>query len=857
MRMFHIAFAALLLIGCAAGSAPETTCAEMQCVEGCTDTINGPVCDACPDGFSGDGETCSDVDECATDNGGCDSLALCMNESGGFTCGACPAGYEGDGESGCSDIDECLTDNGGCSDLANCTNTPGSFQCGDCPTGYVDDGDDCVDIDECATNNGGCDALTECVNNPGNFVCGACPAGYLGDGSSGCVDVDECVTDNGGCDELTTCSNSLGGFACSACPAGFSGDGLSGCDDINECAANNGGCDTRTTCTNSVGSFACGECPAGFSGNGSTGCVDIDECATDNGGCDDPLASVCTNNVGEAPTCECAGDDGFEANQSPAAATPLNAISAQAAAGNDDWFTFDVARLATREVLFVAEPGVDVELFDAEGTLLEQTVSNGGVVSLVAQNSAEVPATFDVRIASPNSCVPYTLDATCNDDEIEPNDDLATAVVLVSGAVHWVQPSSSDIFSVTVGAFETTQVSIEKTFGTAVTIRVLDAGGNELDASVGVGLADTVTIDNAAEGSALNAFIEVTASDCSQYRLTETQTCDDASEPNDLWDTAVALSPLAGPISGSASFGDEDWFTLSVVDDDLFDVVSTGGVSVTIFDEFGRVAPLPLGNQLATPRVFLVRVVGGASCTGYTLDVVDASCTADAFEDNDTFAQASVLSFSSQLTAEGAEDDFYEFTVAANTTASVIALFENGQSDLDMRLLNAAEAQIGSSGGIGDSEVIPVVNSSGTTATFKARVFAFDGLCAPYVFAVTTCVDDDSAEPNNTPRQASALASNADLAINHVTDDWSTTVVLPGETVDVSIAFIDANADLDLQLFDAHGVLLDSSGSVGNSEAVSFRNDLAAPQTVYLRTFIFQSPSAIDNCNTYSMSVVR
>ena len=40
-----------------------------------------------------------------------------------------------------SDVDECLTDNGGCDSKRTCTNTPGGRTCGDCPSGWMDDGD--------------------------------------------------------------------------------------------------------------------------------------------------------------------------------------------------------------------------------------------------------------------------------------------------------------------------------------------------------------------------------------------------------------------------------------------------------------------------------------------------------------------------------------------------------------------------------------------------------------------------------------------------------------------------------------------------------------------------------------------
>jgi hypothetical protein len=70
---------------------------------------------ACKEGFYGSPEKgCTDVNECASANGGCHKLASCKNTPGSRVCGACPPDFQGTGYVGCFDVNECP--NGDCSD---------------------------------------------------------------------------------------------------------------------------------------------------------------------------------------------------------------------------------------------------------------------------------------------------------------------------------------------------------------------------------------------------------------------------------------------------------------------------------------------------------------------------------------------------------------------------------------------------------------------------------------------------------------------------------------------------------------------------------------------------------------------
>ncbi|XP_027051437.1 fibulin-1-like, partial [Pocillopora damicornis] len=126
--------------------------------------------------------TCSeDLDECVGNNHDCSKNGICTNTHGSYKC-HCTSGYSGDGRS-CADIDECSLSNE-CDSSATCQNTDGSYTCS-CMNGYTGDGKTCRDVDECTLNSHDCDANAKCSNTPGSFTC-QCDhnSGYYGDGKT-------------------------------------------------------------------------------------------------------------------------------------------------------------------------------------------------------------------------------------------------------------------------------------------------------------------------------------------------------------------------------------------------------------------------------------------------------------------------------------------------------------------------------------------------------------------------------------------------------------------------------------------------------------------------------------------------
>lgn len=127
-------------------------------------TCHGPSnsdCKDCKDGWTKDGESCVDVDECAAEEPPCKEDKYCSNAEGSFSCKACDgscSGCTGEGpenckictsgyaihEGKCVDVNEC--DEEVCLRAnEDCLNTPGSYKCV-CTEGFEDEEGECVEI---------------------------------------------------------------------------------------------------------------------------------------------------------------------------------------------------------------------------------------------------------------------------------------------------------------------------------------------------------------------------------------------------------------------------------------------------------------------------------------------------------------------------------------------------------------------------------------------------------------------------------------------------------------------------------------------------------------------------------------
>uniref|UniRef100_A0A3P8ZNV2 Thrombospondin 3 n=1 Tax=Esox lucius TaxID=8010 RepID=A0A3P8ZNV2_ESOLU len=186
---------------------PRSRCFPNPCFKGvsCMEAFEYPGyrCGSCPEGMSGNGTHCHDIDECSIAQP-CYSPGACINTVKGFSCEPCPPGlwgpplfgvgleYAKNNKQECTDIDECTEDVNACVPHSICTNSIGSFRCGGCKAGYLGNQTaGCVPRSSCAMLSfNPCDSNAHCIIERNGEVSCACNVGWAGNGNTCGTDTD-------------------------------------------------------------------------------------------------------------------------------------------------------------------------------------------------------------------------------------------------------------------------------------------------------------------------------------------------------------------------------------------------------------------------------------------------------------------------------------------------------------------------------------------------------------------------------------------------------------------------------------------------------------------------------------------
>ena len=240
------------------------------------------------------------------------------------------------------------------------------------------------------------------------------------------------------------------------------------------------------------------------------------------------------------------------------------------------------------------------------------------------------------------------------------------------------------------------------------------------------------------------------------------------------------------------------------------------------------------------------------------------STTADAFEPNDSFAAASILAPPEDHTypdlsihAAG-NNDYYRVTASATGTLTVRLAFQHSQGDIDLEVFNASQTRLGISESVLNAEQLSVSATAGQF--FYVRVFGYNGAINPnYTLTIDQPAgggtpSGDIFENNDTFATARSLPASdqtySSLSIDAANDaDYYSLVPTVSGTLTVSLAFLNSQGDIDLEVYNAAQTRLSISESTGNAELLSVL--ITAGQTYFIRVFGY---NGVTNPN-YSMSI--
>ncbi|MFH1811761.1 MAG: PPC domain-containing protein [Pseudomonadota bacterium] len=590
--------------------------------------------------------------------------------------------------------------------------------------------------------------------------------------------------------------------------------------------------------------------------------------ATDSAGTDTATQDATQGDTGAGqdaalPPCT---DDALEDNDDPTQATQLapGTLNAQICSGDDDMFAvaLNVSQKITARIDFQHSAGdLDLYLFAGDGSQLdssettddteqvEATVDTAGAYYVVVTGYSGAVGAYTLTVTVEDVAQTDGGTPTCQDDSFEENDTLASSAVVGAGTYQaQLCAGDPDFFGVQLNAGDRLVADLAITSpGQNLDVQVLSPAGVELGASTGTSASEHVEVTATLAGRHGVRIFGAAASDASAYDLTlavtpATTTCqDDSFEDND--DSTQATSIAAGTLSGKICAGDEDWFALTLAAGDqiqanLTFVHAAGDLNIELLRP--DLSVLSAGSSttdnelltgtVATGGTYMLRVLGMDNAeNAYQLVVAvtpGSTCANDAFELNDTSAQAAALTAGSHTAKICAGDqDWYRVSVNANSTLRVDLTFTHAAGNIDLKIFDAtATTLLASSLSTTDNEQASVVAQS--SGDLLVQVLGATGAVNSYGITVTvtpgtaTCTDD-GLEDNDSRSAAVDLQPGTYTA--HLCpgdDDWYRFSLNTGDRMVVDLTFSHASGNIDARILDSAGLVLSAGTTTTDNEHV-------------------------------------
>lgn len=486
----------------------------------------------------------------------------------------------------------------------------------------------------------------------------------------------------------------------------------------------------------------------------------------------------------------------------------------------------------------------------------------------------------------------------CVDDFLEENDDaLSTTPIPGAGNIDGLMscPGDQDWFEYVL--LDQDLLTVEAFFSHVegnIDLSLVDVLGNSLDASA-TGYDDELMTFTSLGNTTVRVIVDLTEDlgvvDGNPYdfgfSIVNPITCRDDSREDDDSQAAASVVTGAGYYGGSvACDADTDWWAIPLeADDELtLDILfshAEGDVNVQLLDASGGV--LDTGTSVSdhervsyqaagTEQVFLVvdLLADAGSWAGNEYDVeVEILnrfvCVDDAFEDNDVQATAVPIAASGMygdLVQCGAGDrDWYSFDLLTGQVLSVEAMFAQDAGDIDLGLEDAAGNLLVDSATANSPEFVEWVSTADETVYLNVELYQDDAWLAGNTYELIVLIEDafvcqdDLFEDDDEPALATQIPDDLGLlgGVACAGDvDWFRIPLVVGELMTAVVSFDNAEGDIDLVLEDPLGVLVDSSSTVTDTEAVSWT--ASGDDVVYLGVELVADAGAMAG-NSYELDI--
>ena len=586
-------------------------------------------------------------------------------------------------------------------------------------------------------------------------------------------------------------------------------------------------------------------------------------------------------------------DDAYEENDERAGAYDLSAwerswlrkLDGPGVQRDEDWYKItvpaNVAELDIRTNFNPLAGDIDLELYNANGYLIDRSISQTDIESLTYSSPAS--GDYYIQIHYENAGNEYDLWwAAFTQEELdsfvedgyESNNSFDGGYVLTDDQVWFTEllglatQADDDWFEITIED-DNAGLDVDVTFTHAdgdIDVEVYDSVGSIIIRSESQ--TDNEFINYNAPLPVGTYQIRVYGANLgNEYDLYWLDRHEDVFEPNDTREAAYDLSndgQLYISAIGVPTQGDDDWYqitadaasTLIAVQVDF--VNANGNIDLELYDASGGVlvgSTSSLDSEYVQDVVgvgtYYIRVFGDDLYNDY--DLIWNAAEDDAFEDNDVFGAAQDLTSNAGIEQVGIQfdDDWYTVETQRGEVRLLIDLtFTDSEGNIDFEIYDASNGLLVTVDSDDDNESI-TYGSDPLGATYHIRVYG-DNFGNAYGLTWDSLVQDAYEENDNSNEAYDLLALESTFISDFeghgslLDEDWYT-LEHTDTLLFVEAIFTHADGNIDLELFtNINGQLVRVVGATSGTddETIIFNGPAAI---YYLKVF-----GALDG-NTYDL----